>query len=170
MDVTCRTPVKLVVTHKEPTTRIVFVPLCLAFILLAPVILPVVMPQIEGFPGIINLVFISAFFMIITAAVYIARYHETYTFDKAKQVFIIERISPFGSKKSSGHLRQIEDVYQESYDDNDAIKEYVLLVLAPSGQHLRLPVKLYTFSAEEREQFGKLLCSFLEMPVRVIQK
>ena len=170
MDVICQTPVKLVIVHKEPTTRIVYVPLCLAFILLAPVILPMVIPQMGKLLGIINFALIITFFVVVTGAIYVARYHETYTFDKVKQVFTIKRTSPFGSKKQSGHLRQIEDVYQESYDDNDAVKEYVLLVLAPSGQHLRLPMKLYTFSAEERVRFGKLLCSFLQMPVRVVQK
>jgi hypothetical protein len=171
MKILYQTPSRLVVTHKEPTTRVVAILLCLAFMLLGPVILPVGIPQIEGrLPAGVNIALIITFLIIVVAALYILRYFETYTFDKVQQTFTIGRISLLGSKQQTVQLRQIQEVYQESHDNNDAIKEYVIIVLHPDAQRVRLPMKLSSFRAEEREQFGELLCSFLGMPARVIQK
>ena len=170
MEVICHTPSRLTVTHREPTARIVAVLTCLAFIVSGGIVASIKEPPAPELSGFVTGLLVVILSVLIAGAFYAARCSETYTFDKEKQSFSLAHASPLGRRRRSGHLQQIREVYQESYDDNDSIKEYLILVVAPRGDRVRLPLRLYTFSVEERERFGELLCSFLEMPIRVERK
>ena len=167
MEVICHTPSKLAVTYREPTARVIITLICLALIVFGGIVASITTPPFLEFSGLVTAILVVTLLIIIAGAIYVTRCLEVYTFDKEQQSFILEHIGPLHRRSRSGHLLQIKQVYQQSDNDNDSIKEYVILVIAPRDERLRLPMRLYSFSASEREWFGGLLCSFLGMPVRV---
>lgn len=165
MEVITRTALRLSVICKEPSSRIVVVVLSLGFILLAPLILPRWMPQMGRVSHEISALLLVAFLLVAAGALAIARYSETYTFDKGQRTFVV-RQAGLRVQMRTVRLKDIRAVEQVSDDANDVIREYVVLILGPHAERLQLPVRLYSFSAKERERFAGMVGSFLGVPVR----
>lgn len=170
MQVVFSTPSRLVVAHSEPAGRIRNVLLCATFILLAPVLAPPLLPSIEPLPPVVQLVSIACLIAAGAVAYHLSGCSELYTFDSERQTIVLRRISGHGHVDKTIRFDQVRDVFEETWEDNDAIKEYVVLTVDPGAKRVRLPLRLYTFSPGEREQLGALLGDLLGSQLRVVQK
>lgn len=170
MEVASRTAVRLDVVWREPVSRLMTVPAALGFILLGPVILPEVMPRIAGVPGSVRMVLLIAFLVVIAGAAVLSTYAERYVVDKTLQTFTIEQTGFLGNAKRVIPLRQLRVVEQVGDDGADTLREHVVLVLSPANERLKLPVRLYSFSAKERDRFAGILGSFLGIPIRLVRR
>lgn len=170
MQVVLSTPSRLVVAHSEPTARIRNVLLCAAFILLAPVLAPPLLPSIEPLPPVVQLVLFACLVAAGAVAYHLLGCSELYTFDSERRTIVLRRNSRYGHVDRTIRFDQVGDVFEETWEDNDAIKEYVVLTVDPGSKRVRLPMRPYTFSSGEREQLGALLGDLLGSRLRVVQK
>ncbi len=171
MQIIKQTASELVVKHKETSAQILIMLACLGFILLAPVVLPGLFRQIsDDLSTITKLVLVSLFLVVVAGAFYISQCFEVYSFNRSLQRFVIERVTPFGTKQESGDLRRIKQINLESEESEYSLKEFVILILAPNDRRFRLPQRTFSFKPAQQKEFGVLLKTFLQIPLTVIQK
>lgn len=166
MEIIVQTQDELVVSHREPTSRIFMVSVCLSFILLMPILIPRLSPGILGIPIGVEMLLIGLFVVVVIFALQIYKSHETYSFSQSRHTYSIYRAGPFGQKTRTGKISEIKAVYEESYPDDDMLKELVILVLS-DGTKIRLPWHSLSFTAAERSRLGASVARFLDLPIRV---
>jgi hypothetical protein len=170
--VVSHTPSRLVVTHRESRWILAWTVLCLATMTLLPQFVPVDMPGIEELPdGTLphgaRVVLAFTFLAVVGAAFLVGFYSETYTFDKARRTVTLRGAGPIGGKQRTLPIDLIRDVYQEHFSDGDTVTDHVIVVVGPDNEHLKLPMRIFSFSAEERTRFGETLSSFLGLRARL---
>jgi hypothetical protein len=173
MEVIVRTPSRLVVTHRESRWGLVGVVLCLAAITVLPVFVPTDMPgtQADGrLPPAIRAVFGATFLAMVAAAFLVSRYSETYTLDTQRRTLTIAGAGPIVGRPRTLPVERIREVYQEHFDDGDRVTHHVVVVLAPDGECVRLPARIFSFSADERQRLAEMFASFLAVPARLVTK
>jgi hypothetical protein len=173
VEVIARTPSRLVVSHRESRRGIVWVVSCLAAMTVLPVFLPMDMPGADAngmAPPLVRAVFALTFVLMVAAAFLVARYSETYTLDTQRRTLTISGSGPIGGSNRTLALERIRDVYQEHFNDGDTQTHLVIVVLAPEDERVRLPARIFSFSAEERQRLGEMFSSVLGISARLVTK